>query len=67
MTALEKAQHEFIDLFVQDVEEYPDSYKEMIRAQPSLWAMRTIAQLDESEVRTMIRNLKAERRAVSLC
>jgi len=61
MTPLETIQHEFIDLFVQDVEEHPDAYKQMIREQPSLWAMRTIAGLQEGEVRFVLENLKAER------
>ena len=65
VTALEKAQHEFIDLFVKDVEEMPQAYKEMIRAQPGLWAMRTIAGLDESEVRSLLASLKAERRQLA--
>lgn len=64
MTALETIQHEFIDLFVLDVEEFPDAYKQTIRDQPSLWAMRTIAGFSEGEVRFVLENLKAERARV---
>jgi len=63
--SLETAQHEFVDLFVTDVEEHPSAYKEMIRAQPGLWALRIVAQLDEAEVLAMTRNLKAERARVT--
>ena len=65
MTPLQKAQYEFVDLFVMDVEQFPFAYKATICAQPSLWGMRAVAGLDEPEVRGMIRNLKAERAKVA--
>lgn len=62
--ALEKLRDEFVNLFVLDVEEYGIAYKECIREQPTLWALRMVAQADEREVRNMIANLRAERRKV---
>lgn len=62
--SLQEAQYEFIDLFTLDVEEFPASYKGMVRAQPGLWAMRTIAGLNEKEVRSILASLKAERKTV---
>lgn len=58
------ARAEWIALYVQDVEEYPEHYKADVREAPAA-AARAIAEgLDEDEIRQLIRDLKAERRAV---
>lgn len=62
--SLDKARDEFINLFVRDVEEYASSYKQSVREQPTLHAMRIVVQCDEREVRALIANLNAERRKV---
>ena len=63
--ALNKAQSDFIDLFVRDVTENPSAYKAQIREQPAFWAMRLIAGLDESGVMNVLTALRNERRRIA--
>lgn len=64
MSTLDQARDEFIDLFVQDVEEYGSAYKPSIRERPAYHALCIVVLCDEREIRAMIANLKAERRKV---
>jgi hypothetical protein len=55
---------QFVELYAQDVREFPDAYKQRVRLDPEGSARSLIDGLDESEIAQMLRDLKHERRTV---
>ncbi len=62
---MKPASAEYVALFVQDVRENPEAYKASVASHPEAAAMRALFGLSDSEVAQMLRDLKAERRAVA--
>jgi hypothetical protein len=55
----------FIALYVRDVREYPETYKEAVQHNPEHAARVLIAGLDDDEIGVLLRDLRRERRAVA--
>ena len=62
---LEKARAEFVALYLADVAQHPDAYKQSVRSDPRRAALQLIDGLDEREVRRLTADLRAEMRAVA--
>lgn len=58
---MHQALEEFISLYVRDVREHPDSYKERVRNDPEKSARSIASGLTYSEMRRLTRDLRAER------
>lgn len=65
MKTAQQLASEFVALFVLDVREQPDCYKSRVRDNPEDSARSIIDGLDCADLKTMLRDLKAERRAVA--
>lgn len=59
---------EYVALFESDVAAHPSAYKECVRGAPKQIAEQRVAGLTDSEVKQMVRDLRAEMRLVAkLC
>jgi hypothetical protein len=62
---LTAAQRAYVSAVEEDVHSNPDAYKPHVRANPAEWALQLIDNLDESEVKRLTREQRAETKLIA--